>query len=243
MFFLFTRDPSEDYVNTNSPLISIWGDYTGKEAWPKVDFKLYHFQTWQHLLCVFSLDSQGTSLPLVLDSKAPWSDEETLHLLDIWGKDSVQRALKGCLKNRHIFTQIAQKMSERGYMRSVEQCQTRIKRLKKYYRQNKWVVRSSVRFLDPEQYRLNISPQLPLLSNTRKSSKLEYRFSEQLERILGSSASSAEITYDIEDINEEEEESQDGDNDDLQFVGQTSRVEVGTVLWCMSYRMFLIQKH
>lgn len=52
----------------------------------------------------------------------------------------MQRALKGCLKNRHIFTQIAQKMAERGYMRSVEQCQTRIKRLKKYFRQNhKWV--------------------------------------------------------------------------------------------------------
>lgn len=74
------------------------------------------------------------------DTKAPWSDEETLNLLDIWGKDSVQRALKGCLKNRHIFTQIAQKMAERGYMRTVEQCQTRIKRLKKYFRQNnKWV--------------------------------------------------------------------------------------------------------
>ncbi|XP_075886350.1 uncharacterized protein LOC142890909 isoform X2 [Nelusetta ayraudi] len=165
-------NPSEDDVNTNSPLISIWGDYT---------------------------DSQGGSLPVVLDTKAPWSDEETLHLLDIWGKDSVQRALKGCLKNRHIFTQIAQKMTERGYMRSVEQCQTRIKRLKKYYRQN-------------------------------KNSRVEYRFSEQLERILGSSAPSAgnEITYDIEDINEEEEESQDGDDDDLQFVSQTSRVEVGT---------------
>lgn len=75
------------------------------------------------------------------DTKAPWSDEETLNLLDIWGKDSVQRALKGCLKNRHIFTQIAQKMAERGYMRTVEQCQTRIKRLKKYFRQNnKWVL-------------------------------------------------------------------------------------------------------
>lgn len=74
------------------------------------------------------------------DAKVPWSDEETLHLLDIWGKDTVQRALKGCLKNRHIFTQIAQKMAERGYMRSVEQCQTRIKRLKKYFRQNhRWV--------------------------------------------------------------------------------------------------------
>uniref|UniRef100_A0A8D2ZDG9 Myb-like domain-containing protein n=1 Tax=Scophthalmus maximus TaxID=52904 RepID=A0A8D2ZDG9_SCOMX len=88
----------------------------------------------------FILDSQEGLLPVVTDSKVPWSDEETLNLLDIWGKDSVQRALQGCFKNRHIFTQIAQKMAERGYMRSVEQCQTRIKRLKKCFRQNrKWV--------------------------------------------------------------------------------------------------------
>lgn len=85
-------------------------------------------------------DPQEGSFSVIKDAKVPWSDEETLHLLDIWGKDTVQRALKGCLKNRHIFTQIAQKMAERGYMRSVEQCQTRIKRLKKYFRQNhKWV--------------------------------------------------------------------------------------------------------
>ncbi|TNM91312.1 hypothetical protein fugu_019692, partial [Takifugu bimaculatus] len=81
------------------------------------------------------LDPQEGSFSVIKDAKVPWSDEETLHLLDIWGKDTVQRALKGCLKNRHIFTQIAQKMAERGYMRSVEQCQTRIKRLKANFRQ------------------------------------------------------------------------------------------------------------
>lgn len=104
---------------------------------------------------------------MVLDTKAPWSDEETLHLLDIWGKDSVQRALKGCLKNRHIFTQIAQKMTERGYMRSVEQCQTRIKRLKKYYRQNKCVVcfavsvRNPARICSPSDDTETFSPTAP----------------------------------------------------------------------------------
>lgn len=106
-------------------------------------------ETWVHMSKLraltnsygFILDSQEGSFPVVTDTKVPWSDEETLNLLDIWGKDSVQRALKGCLKNRHIFTQIAQKMAERGYMRTVEQCQTRIKRLKKCFRQNnKWVL-------------------------------------------------------------------------------------------------------
>ncbi|XP_070785463.1 uncharacterized protein [Enoplosus armatus] len=166
-------DSSVDDENSGeSPLISIWGEYT---------------------------DSQESSLPVVLDTKVPWSDEETLNLLDIWGKDSVQRALKGCLKNRHIFTQIAQKMAERGYMRTVEQCQTRIKRLKKCFRQN-----------------------------NKGNSRLEYKFYEPLERVLGSSAPSAvpEVTYDVDEAIDEDE-SQDGD-EDLQFLGHTSRLEIGT---------------
>nr|XP_020455352.1 uncharacterized protein LOC109959929 isoform X2 [Monopterus albus] len=163
-------------VNENSdesPLISIWGEYT---------------------------DPQEGSFKVVTDTKVPWSDEETLHLLDIWGKDSMQRALKGCLKNRHIFTQIAQKMAERGYMRTVEQCQTRIKRLKKCFRQN----------------------------NNRGNSKLEHKIYEQLERVLVSSVPSSvpEVTYDVEEVIDEDE-SRDGD-EDLQFLGQTSQLEIGT---------------
>ncbi|KAM4569199.1 uncharacterized protein PAE49_008784 isoform 1-T1 [Odontesthes bonariensis] len=166
-------DSSMDGENSGeSPLISIWGEYT---------------------------DSQEHSFPVVMDSKVPWSDEETLHLLDIWGKDSVQRALKGCLKNRHIFSQIAQKMGERGYMRTAEQCQTRIKRLKKCFRQS-----------------------------NKGNSKLEHKFYSKLEQILNSSAPSAvtEVTYDVEEIIDEDE-SQDGD-EELQFLGQTSQMEIGT---------------
>lgn len=64
-------------------------------------------------------------------------------------------------------------------------------------------------------------------SNTRGSSRLEYKFYEQLQRVLGSSASSAvpEVTFDVEEVNDEEQQ-QDGD-DDLQFVGQTSRMDMG----------------
>lgn len=143
VLFHLCRDPSLDDENSGeSPLISIWGDYTGQ-------YSLWTDRFWSYRAKITALtnssglilDSQEGSIPVVTDTKVPWSDEETLNLLDIWGKDSVQRALKGCLKNRHIFTQIAQKMAERGYMRSVEQCQTRIKRLKKYFRQNnKWVL-------------------------------------------------------------------------------------------------------
>ncbi|XP_069556074.1 uncharacterized protein [Brachyistius frenatus] len=166
-------DSSVDEENSGeSPLISIWGEYT---------------------------DSQESSFPIVTDTKVPWSDEETLHLLDIWGKDSVQRALKGCLKNRHIFTQIAQKMTERGYMRTVEQCQTRIKRLKKGFRQN-----------------------------NKGNSRLEHKFYTRLGQVLDSTAASAvpELTYDVEEILDEDE-SQNGD-EDLQFISHAGQLEIGT---------------
>lgn len=68
-------------------------------------------------------------------SKVPWSEEETFCLIDIWGKDSVQRSLKDCARNRHIFNLISKKMFERGFTRTAEQCHTRIKRLKMSFRQ------------------------------------------------------------------------------------------------------------
>lgn len=56
---------------------------------------------------------------------------------------------------------------------------------------------------------------------------MEYRFHEQLERVLGSSrmSNASEITYDVEEFNDEEE-SRDGD-EDLQVLGQAIQREVG----------------
>ncbi|XP_061570539.1 uncharacterized protein zgc:113263 isoform X2 [Cololabis saira] len=171
-----------------SPLISIWGEYT---------------------------DSQESSFPVLMDPKVPWSEEETLYLLDVWGKDSVQRALKGCLKNRHIFTQIAQKMAERGYIRTVEQCQTRIKRLKKSFRQS---------------------------NKGNSNSRSENKCYVKLDKILSSKAPSAvpEFTYKVDEVIDEDE-SQDGD-EDLQFVSQTGQLEIGTrsVPWTDLETMALI---
>ncbi|XP_057712077.1 uncharacterized protein zgc:113263 isoform X1 [Corythoichthys intestinalis] len=159
----FLESSMDDENSGESPLISIWGDYTEGH-------------------------SATTS-----DPKVPWSEEETLHLLDIWGSDSIQRALKGCLKNRHIYVQIAQTLAERGFKRTVEQCQTRIKRLKKGYRQNKG------------------------------TSRVEHTFYEHMKRVLGSPASSAapDSAYDVDEVIDDEE-SHDGD-EDLQFVGHTSQ--------------------
>ncbi|XP_077450309.1 uncharacterized protein LOC144069093 isoform X3 [Stigmatopora argus] len=162
----FLESSVDDENSGESPLISIWGDYTEAREGP----------------------SATTS-----DAKIPWSEEETLHLLDIWGNDSVQRALKGCLKNRHIYVQIAQTLAQRGFKRTVEQCQTRIKRLKKGYRQNKG------------------------------TSRVEHTFYEHMKRVLGSPPSSAapDLAYEADEV-VDDEESRDGD-EDLQFVGQSSQ--------------------
>lgn len=62
--------------------------------------------------------------------KTPWSEQETRNLLEIWGEDPVQMTLKGSQKNRHIFDYISEKMSHRGFVRTTDQCYSRIKRLK-----------------------------------------------------------------------------------------------------------------
>ncbi|XP_019732589.1 uncharacterized protein LOC109520070 isoform X4 [Hippocampus comes] len=185
----FLESSMDDENSGESPLISIWGEYTDAAH-------------------------EGPAASAASDAKLPWTEEETLHLLDIWGNDSVQRALKGCLKNRHIYVQIAHKMAERGFKRTVEQCQTRIKRLKKGFRQNKG------------------------------TSRVEHTFYEHMKRVLGSPASAGaaaapDSAYDVDEVIDDEE-SQDGD-DDLQIVGQTSQ-EMGTrnVPWTEAETLALI---
>ncbi|XP_064795650.1 uncharacterized protein zgc:113263 isoform X1 [Oncorhynchus masou masou] len=165
---LFQDSPVKIESFSESPLISIWGEYT---------------------------EPQDAAYPMTTDIKVPWSDDETLNLIDIWGKDSVQRVLKGCVKNRHVFTLISKNMSERGYMRTVEQCQTRIKRLKNSFRQS-------------------------------LQQKVECKFYDQLERILGnvSPLTVPEVTYDVEEVTEDQLE----DTDDWEFPGHSGLEDMGT---------------
>lgn len=65
---------------------------------------------------------------------APWTDEETISFVEVWAADDVQHSLKTCIRNGHIFAEIAEKMATLGFLRTAEQCQIRIRRLKKAYR-------------------------------------------------------------------------------------------------------------
>lgn len=63
-------------------------------------------------------------------TKLAWGDRETQTLLDIWGSEEIQENLKSNAKNKHIYKQISQAMTSQGYLRTPEQCQSRIKRLR-----------------------------------------------------------------------------------------------------------------
>uniref|UniRef100_A0A8C6UXV6 Myb-like domain-containing protein n=1 Tax=Neogobius melanostomus TaxID=47308 RepID=A0A8C6UXV6_9GOBI len=70
--------------------------------------------------------------------KATWSDQETRLLLKIWGEDRIQLTLKGATKTRHIYDYVSTALSENGFVRSADQCYTRIKRLKAGYHHEKY---------------------------------------------------------------------------------------------------------
>ena len=72
----------------------------------------------------------------------PWTDLETLALINTWSEDAIQQELRGMHRTGHVFSVISNKMAAIGFSRTPEQCQTRLKRLKSSFRQcyqNKYV--------------------------------------------------------------------------------------------------------
>lgn len=53
----------------------------------------------------------------------------------MWCSQDVQDSLKGSASNRLVYSQIAEVLVSQGYMRTPDQCQNRIKRLKANFRQ------------------------------------------------------------------------------------------------------------
>lgn len=77
----------------------------------------------------------AASAPTAADGANPsWTEPETVALVEVWAADDVQHSLKTCVHNSHIFAEIAEKMSGVGFPKTAEQCQSRMKRLKKTYR-------------------------------------------------------------------------------------------------------------
>ena len=60
-----------------------------------------------------------------------WEDEQVRALIAIWGETNIQEELDGATRNKVVFKEIAR---EQGHNKDWEQCTTKIKNLKREYR-------------------------------------------------------------------------------------------------------------
>jgi len=58
----------------------------------------------------------------VLSKMAVWQDDEMEKLLELWGVESVQASLEGCIRNITIYDKIAVELTSCGYQRKGMQC-------------------------------------------------------------------------------------------------------------------------
>ena len=59
--------------------------------------------------------SQADGHACSIHTKMVWSEHETLYLIALWGKDSIQVQIEGCARNRKVYVKLAEQMKEAGY--------------------------------------------------------------------------------------------------------------------------------
>ncbi|KAK7888843.1 hypothetical protein WMY93_024403 [Mugilogobius chulae] len=62
-----------------------------------------------------------------------WAKEEVECLIEIWADEHICAQLSSTHKNAEIYSIFSKQMRERGYLRSVEQCRTKTKKLRQQY--------------------------------------------------------------------------------------------------------------
>ena len=63
-----------------------------------------------------------------------WTEEEVYELIDVWSDDIIQSQLEGSQRNQHVYKKISQKLQEKGYERTWDQCRQKMKKLRKDYK-------------------------------------------------------------------------------------------------------------
>lgn len=63
-----------------------------------------------------------------------WNVEETKALIAIWGQENVQSQLDRVHRNRDVYQRIAMELEDTGYVKTWQQCRTKIKNLSQKYR-------------------------------------------------------------------------------------------------------------
>ena len=64
-----------------------------------------------------------------------WTNDEVQVMLGIWGEASVQRQLKGAVRNAHVFDKIVKELDSKDFKRDEKQCREKLKQLKKKYKE------------------------------------------------------------------------------------------------------------
>ena len=62
-----------------------------------------------------------------------WGDEDTLKLIELWGKDNIQAQLERCKRNAQVFAKIVCEVKDAGYERTRDQYRDKIKKPKGEY--------------------------------------------------------------------------------------------------------------
>lgn len=149
-------------------------------------------------MVTFFLEDALTSASMEKPLPSLWSDGEILALIEIWGEEDVQRALRGSVHNGYVYAEISERMQDLGFSKTSEQCRWKVKSLRNNFRQ----------CYDKKKCAQAVS-RCPIIcsercadacrvSTSRHGKKVDYRFYTQLEQILGQEAVSMD-EYDKRD--------------------------------------------
>ena len=63
-----------------------------------------------------------------------WSNDEMMKLIELWSEDIIHAQLEGSKRNAIVFNKIARDMEAAGYVKTGEQCNSKVRKLKLEYR-------------------------------------------------------------------------------------------------------------
>ena len=98
---------------------------------------------------------------MAVEEDAEWVDPERLELLLVWRQRSVQEQLRGQVQVRYAWQRLTEKLKERGYCRSAEQCRNEVCRLVEGYRRVVRGQQSSCKFFELIDNVLGTPPSRP----------------------------------------------------------------------------------
>ena len=65
---------------------------------------------------------------------AAWTRQETMKLIEVWGRENIHAQLEDCKQNQRVFETIARELQSEGYDRSYQQCREKVNKLKQEYK-------------------------------------------------------------------------------------------------------------